>query len=307
VCKRTAICGVILEWFCVVNVWILCNEDSGRSLSDANLRQLVQHAGHTVVDLVTKKNVKTRPPRRGVDLIVAAGGDGTVKIGVSLVAGTSTPLAVLPLGTANNIATSLGIAADVPQLISSWDRARRVPIDLGYARAGSKEWLVVEGVGGGLIPAGIAAAERALESADSHPVVEVAAAVRVFYDVLEKLTPMRRTITIDGERFSEELLMFEVLNMRSVGPNLVLAPDANLSDGLFDVILAGPAHRAELLDYLESRIDEKERRVSLPCYRARQVHIDSCEELHIDDERVDMSEAEGIEMNVAAGAAMVLM
>ena len=37
--------------------------------------------------------------------------------------------------------------------------------------------------------------------------------------------------------------MFEVLNIRSVEPNRVLAPDATPSDGLFDVILAGPNTR----------------------------------------------------------------
>ncbi len=72
---------------------------------------------------------------------------------------SSATLAILPLGTANNIATSLGLNAPVPELIASWSTARRVPFDLGYARAASKEWLVVEGVGGGLVPAGIARAQ----------------------------------------------------------------------------------------------------------------------------------------------------
>lgn len=291
-----------------MNVWILSNEDAGRSLSDATLRELVKNAGHTPVDLVNAHDAETRPPRLdSVDLIVAAGGDGTVELAASLVAKTSTPLAILPLGTANNIATSLGMAADVPQLISSWHRARRVPIDFGYVRIGARERLIVEGAGGGFIPAGIAAAQRALDSADAHPAVEVAAAVQLFYDVLKKLKPVRTTMTIDGVRVSEELLMFEVLNIRSVGPNLVLAPDANPSDGLFDVILAGPEHRADLLEYLESRIRDNDLALSLPSHRARHVHIDSCDELHIDDERVDVCGLGGIDIRIAPGAATLLM
>jgi diacylglycerol kinase (ATP) len=290
-----------------VNVWILCNEDAGRSLSDKDLRELAANAGHTVVDLVSPKKAQTRPPDHGVDLIVAAGGDGTVATAASLAATTSTPFAILPLGTANNIATSLGIDRGVPELISSWHRAGRVPFDLGHARAGSKEWLVVEGLGGGLIPAGIAAAQRALESVEAPPSVELVAAVQLFYNVLTELEPVRRTITVDGRQLSEELLMFEVLNIRSVGPNLVLAPDATPSDGLFDVILAGPAHRTDLLEYLESRIHNNDRRLSLPSYRARHVHIDSCEDLHIDDERIDTCSSEGIDISVAPGAATLLM
>jgi diacylglycerol kinase (ATP) len=290
-----------------VTVWILCNRTAGRGLPDAALRKLVLSAGHTVVDLVDKQDLDARPPRHGVDLIVAAGGDGTVKAAARLVAGTTTPFAILPLGTANNIAASLGIGADLPQVIASWHGARRVPFDLGHARAGSREWLVIEGVGGGLIPAGIAAAKPVLESVDAPPPVEVAAAVRFFYDALRKLQPVRRTISVDGTRLSEELLMFEVLNIPSVGPNLVLAPDANPSDGLFDVILAGPAHRTELLEYLDARIHKNDRRLSLPCYRGRHVRIDSCDGLHIDDERVDACGLGEMDISIEPGAATLLM
>jgi hypothetical protein len=80
-----------------VNVWILCNEDAGRSLSDDTLRELVQQAGHTIVDLVTKASLRARPPHGNIDLVVAAGGDGTVKVAARLVAGATTPLAILPL------------------------------------------------------------------------------------------------------------------------------------------------------------------------------------------------------------------
>ena len=289
-----------------MNVWILSNQDAGRSISDTDLRELFERAGHTIVDLVNAEDLVARPPRHGVDLVIAAGGDGTVATAAGLAASTSTPLAILPMGTANNIAKSLRIDADISKLISSWHAARRVPFDLGRVRAGSKEWLMVEGAGGGLIPSGIAAAERVLDPADEHPSVEVAAAVRLFYNVLQELEPVRRTITVDGRRLSEELLMFEVLNIRSVGPNLVLAPDATPSDGLFDVILAGPKHRADILEYLQSRIDMNERRLSLPSCRARHVHIDSCEELHIDDERIDTCGLDGIDVSIAPGAVTLL-
>ena len=297
--------GLILVLVGGVNVWVV-RKDGGRSVSDAALLALLQEAGHAVIGLVNAQNADSRLPR-GVDLIVAAGGDGTVATAATLAAGTSTPLAILPLGTANNIATSLGIDSDVGELISSWRSARRVPFDLGHVRARSKEWLFVEGAGGGLIPAGIAAAESALDSGDAHPSEEVAAAVRLFYNVLDRLEPVRRTITVDGTRLTEEWLMVEVLNIRSVGPNLVLAPDASPSDGLFDVILAEPKHRSVLLEYLQSRMDTNDRRLSLPCYRARHIHIDSCEEMHVDDERIDTCGLEGIDIGVAPGAVTLLM
>jgi diacylglycerol kinase family enzyme len=306
-CKPPANYGLILESLGAVNVWILCNEDAGRSLSDTSLRQLIESAGHTVVRLIGKKDVASEWPGAKVDVIVAAGGDGTVKRGATLAAKTRKALAILPLGTANNIAMSLGISADVPQLIASWNDARPVAIDAGRAKAGSKEWLVLEGIGGGLMPAGIAGAEQALESVDAHPVVEVAAAVRVFYEELKRLKATHRTVIIDGTRMSRDLLMFEILNVRSVGPNLVLAPEANPSDGLFDVVFAETEHRKELLAYLGALMQGQNARISLPSYRARHVHVETSETVHVDDKRVDLSGIGGIEVSVTAGAITLLM
>src|SRR5262245_42310398 len=131
----------------VMNVVILANEDAGRGLSDADLRLLVQEAGHTVIDVVTDFDADMRVPPKGVDLLVAAGGDGTVATVAAIAARASIPMAILPLGTANNIATGLGLGSDIPHLVARWTDARRMPLDLGRARAGGKEWIVVEGIG----------------------------------------------------------------------------------------------------------------------------------------------------------------
>jgi diacylglycerol kinase family enzyme len=101
--------------------------------------------------------------------------------------------------------------------------------------------------------------------------------------------------------------MAEVLNMPAVGPNLVLAPDATPFDGQFDVVLAQEKHRADLIAYLESRIRGEEHRLSLPTYRARHVRIESRNEVHIDDERVDASGLGAIEVSMRPGAATVLL
>jgi diacylglycerol kinase family enzyme len=289
-----------------MNVWVISNEDAGRSLSNDMLHALVQEAGHSVVGLVNTDDIERTPPTTGVELVVAAGGDGTVEIAVNVAARASLPLAILPRGTANNIASSLGIAGDTRRLIGSWKHARRVRLDLGHARSGSRQWLVVEGLGGGLVPAGIAAAQRTVDRPDAHPSAELDAAVWVFDQVLRKLEPVAATITIDGTRISEDLLVFEVLNIPAVGPNLVLAPNADPLDGMFDVVLAGRAHRNHLLEYLEARMRNGALRLSLPCYRARHVHIEACGELHVDDERIDVCDG-GLEISIEPGAVTVLI
>ncbi len=293
-----------------MRVWILCNESAGRSISDDDLRTLVENAGHTVVDLVSARNTKARPDPAQVDLVVSAGGDGTVAAGAEIVSATPIPLAILPLGTANNIATSLGLAGEMTDLIASWHDARHVPFDLGYARLGSTTRLIVEGAGCGLIPAGIAAAgrkQRSRDEAEAHPATEVIAAAQTFYDMLDDLEPVRQTVVIDGAALSEDLLLLEILNIRSVGPNIVLSADGSPSDGHFDVVFAGPAHRAGLKTYLEDLMSGQPSRLSLPTRRAQSVTMSGCAEVHFDDECMDLHRHDTVSIDISPGAIVVLV
>ena len=291
-----------------MNVWILCNEDAGRSLSVEDVRELVERAGHNVLGVAKEYDAGRPLPDGQLDLVVAAGGDGTVATvaGVALKAGT--PLAILPLGTANNIAMSLGVKGSLPELIASWTDARRMSLDLGFASAGPKEWLMVEGAGGGLLPAGIAAAKTALRQRDAAaPATELAAAVRCFRDALLNLEPRPWTLIVDGKKISKPFLLVEVLNIQLVGPNLVLAPDADPSDGLFDVITAEPSHRNALLSYLENRAQGRDVILSLPRLRAREVVIESCAEMHIDDECMDTCDLGAMSIRMEPAAITVLV
>jgi diacylglycerol kinase (ATP) len=291
-----------------VNVWILCNEDAGRGLSAENVRELVERAGHTVVGVAKEYDAGSPLPDGRLDLVVAAGGDGTVASVAGVASRTSTPLAILPLGTANNIATNFGLTGSVPELIASWPNARRMSLDLGCARAGSKEWLMVEGAGGGLVPAGIARAKAALhQQGQRAPTAELASAVLSFRDALVDLEPRRWQLVVDGNKISNTFLLVEMLNIRSVGPNLVLAPDADPSDGFFDVITAEPSHRDRLLSYLEDRADGRDAILSLPRSRAREVVIETSAELHIDDELIDTRGLGNVSIRIEPAAITVLV
>ena len=112
---------------------------------------------------------------------------------------------------------------------------------------------------------------------------------------------------LDGHEMSDAFLLVEVLNIRSIGPNLVFAPDATPSDGYFDIIMAQGLHREELLTYLAHRAEGRDARLALPRHRAREVVIDSCPELHIDDERVDTCELGPISIRIEPAAIDVLV
>jgi diacylglycerol kinase family enzyme len=135
----------------------------------------------------------------------------------------------------------------------------------------------------------------------------VAAAMRAFHRTLADLAPQPWTISIDGTQMCDEFLLVEVLNIRSVGPNLVFAPDASPSDGYFDVVTAQETHRKELETYFEHRLNGRDTRLARPQHRARRVSIASCTEMHIDDERVDTCALGPVSVEIAPAAITVLL
>jgi diacylglycerol kinase (ATP) len=291
--QRATWAGPNLEWLRTderaagsnVRVTVFYNEDAGDGVSPDEIRGVVERHGHELVNVVSKVAEAERLLEEPSDLVVAAGGDGTVSaVARRVAAGAGVPLAILPLGTANNIASSLGHTGSIPQLINGWKTAGRRPLDLGIARGSWGEICFLEAVGAGLIATGIEAMDAAPGDREESPDSKLSRALRAFRDVLSRLEPRRWTVRLDGAPMVGDFLLVEVLNIRSVGPNLVLSHDANPSDGLFSIVVAGEEHRDELDGYLRHRMMGRECRLSLPTWTARHVEVDGPELIHVDDE-----------------------
>jgi hypothetical protein len=87
-----------------------------------DLVRRIEDGGHEVVADVAGRKALRDALGAPCDLVVAAGGDGTVNAAAQVLAGTGVPLTVIPLGTANNIAATLGCAGDAAELIAGWER-----------------------------------------------------------------------------------------------------------------------------------------------------------------------------------------
>lgn len=225
-----------------------------------------------------------------IELVVAAGGDGTVEDVARHLAGSGIPIGVLPLGTANNVASALGIAATpIPDLVASWAHAQRRPFDTGSAITGGETFRFVESVGVGLLAEAIAEITHGsagyvdrLAAAEER----MAAAIDVLRQTLRRLEPAHIELVIDGQRISGDYLLVEVMNFGCAGPNLRLAPDAAEADGLFDIVLADAGHRTQLLEDLPVYQQGKRPSIPLSIYRGRRVILSSHGQrlLHVDDE-----------------------
>ncbi len=115
-----------------MRVTLVHNPKSGKhqKTSKRELLDLLSAAGHETTYQSTKKHDWKQSMEEPGELVVIAGGDGTIAKVLKLLAGRHIPVAVLPTGTSNNIAISLGLHGTPEELIGHWTTAKITPFDL---------------------------------------------------------------------------------------------------------------------------------------------------------------------------------
>jgi diacylglycerol kinase (ATP) len=294
-----------------VRILLVHNPTAGGGQEADGLIALLTDAGHDVRYSSSKDDWRRLLQDPG-DLVVAAGGDGTVAEVALAAADGGFTFAPLPIGTANNIGKSLDIVGDARDVVGSWSAMPARPFDLGRVEAADERARFVESVGGGLFGALIA--RKAEVDADAQLLGrETDRALHLLGDLLRDATPRRWEISADGTDAGGEYLAVEVLNVRFAGPNVPLAPNADPSDGMLDLVCIAEADRPALSDYLEMRLRLAGGALpELARLRAASVRLvaPAGERVHLDDrawpwgEPVD--EALALEVRCLPGAATVV-
>jgi diacylglycerol kinase family enzyme len=180
--------------------------------------------------------------RAGYPIVAAAGGDGTVHEVANGLLRSERPevtLAVLPIGSANDYAHSLGLGADW------WLRPdpaiEAAPVDVGVVRVpGGSETYFINNLGIGLTGAVAQEADRVPLRGLARYLVGLARTLCYRYH--QPLT----AVTLDSQTLREPTLALS-LGLGKREGNFVLVPNAVLDDGLFDYVHAGPMTRRTLL------------------------------------------------------------
>ncbi|WP_339061054.1 diacylglycerol kinase [Tepidibacillus marianensis] len=167
---------------------------------------------------------------RGFDIVIASGGDGTLN---EVVNGLSSyekrpKLGVIPAGTTNDFARALGIPKNYKQAAKIIGEQFSVPIDIGQYN--DKYFINI--AGGGTL--------TELSYEVPSKLKTVLGQLAYYVKGIEKLPflkPIPITIETDDKVYREEVMLFLIANSNSVGGFEKLAPNADLRDGLFDVIV----------------------------------------------------------------------
>lgn len=162
----------------------------------------------------------------GVDLVIAAGGDGTVTACAAGIAGQPVPLAILPTGTGNLLAVNLGVPLELGRAVEVACRGADRKLDLGVANG--RPFLAMAGIGVDAKMLGSAS------EANKKRLGYAAYVVAVLRHVGDR--PLRVAVRTDGgppKKYSATGII--VGNVGWLRHGIRLLPDAEPDDGLLDV------------------------------------------------------------------------
>jgi diacylglycerol kinase family enzyme len=218
------------------------------SLTPDEILKALQQAGYDPIYAPTSTEKELDGVLANVkDLVVVAGGDGSIRAVATRLLKRNIQIAPLPMGTANNIGRMLALNGKPLEIIAGLADPVTRDMDIGCVTTpqGTEYFLEAMGIG-------------------------------VFADVLEKYNPedgksvvrsiqtLRRTLTdyqpkffhvnVDGVDFSGSYLLFEVMNTPTMGYHYLLAPEAKPDDGLFDLVLIHANQREAYLKFMRAAL-----------------------------------------------------
>lgn len=274
------------------HVLLIHNPKAGEEAKiEQDLISFVEDAGYTCQYFSIKRD-ELKVPRKKIDYLVIAGGDGTVRRALKLllkrkIIDKKIPVLLIPMGTANNFAKTLSISADPKQLASRLKDIRYRHIDVAVIYNSLEAKFFLEGMGFGIFPRLI----KTMKEIDRSGIKTVKEELELAYQQLVKIAaeykPKYAEIIIDGITHQGNFILIEILNIKSIGPNLMLAPEADPSDGELHVVLIEEQHRDSLLSYLKQQAVDEQASRPWKVLKAESVELKiDFRFMHVDDELI---------------------
>jgi YegS/Rv2252/BmrU family lipid kinase len=204
-----------------------------------------------------------------VDLVVVAGGDGTVRVVCAELAGTGIPVAVLPAGTGNLLARNLGISLDLEIALTELlgGNERRIDsVQIEGDQLPADRFVVMAGIG--LDAAIIADAPAELKK-------RVGWAAYVVSTVKNLNHPFVRVeIVVDDQPPVRRRARTVVIgNVGTLQANIPLLPDAQPDDGLIDVVVLAPRRVSDWPRVVLGLVLKSLREQNLQRFTGKQIQI----------------------------------
>jgi diacylglycerol kinase (ATP) len=170
--------------------------------------------------------------------VMAVGGDGLLHLVLQKITPAQVPLAMIPAGTGNDFVRTLGWSIDdVDAILQAVLSTKPSSVDLGLVDG---EWFAA------ILSTGFDSIVNEKANAMSWPKgpMKYNAAIAI---VLPRFKPHHYEIVLDDRTISTQAMLIAVSNGRSYGGGMLVCPQADVSDGYFDVMVLHPVSKLEFI------------------------------------------------------------
>ena len=226
---------------------IAINPQSGRGKGSVVGQEVVEYFSNRQIRYQTFSGASADELKRDLESflnandcqgVISVGGDGLAHLVLQLVVPRKIAFAPIPAGTGNDIVRTLGWSLD--DITSYLDRVTQEsaqPIDLGNV---DSEWFAA------ILSTGFDSVVNERANSLSWPKGPQRYNVAIAME-LPRFQPLRYEIELDTEKISTEAMLIAIGNGRSYGGGMYVCPQAQLNDGLFDVMILEPVSKVEFL------------------------------------------------------------
>ena len=238
------------------------------------------------------------------DFLIVAGGDGTIRKVIKEMVERKAiektwPIGLLPLGTANNIAKTLELEGKHEELIKAWHNEKHKDFDVGKISDFDKASFFLESMGFGIFPYLVKQMGKKGKEEIENPETKMQAALKLLHRSIFSYDAKYCDLKIDGEDHSGKYLLVEIMNTKSMGPNLFLAPNADPGDGLFNVVMIPENDKEKFAEYVKNKINGQEETYEFPEIKGKEVYVSwDGTHVHVDDEIIKLKKNTGIKIQL---------
>jgi diacylglycerol kinase (ATP) len=249
---------------------LIYNPNAGTTaqLTPDKLLDALQQAGYDPVYIPTLQEQELDAAlAQARDLVVVAGGDGSIRAAAIRLLGRDVHIAPIPMGTANNICRMLGLNGKPLEILAGLAHPEEREINIWQVVTPHGPDFFIEAMGIGVFA-------DILENYRPEEGKSLRRGVQTLRKVLNGYQPKFFHINVDGQDFSGSYLLCEVMNAPTVGFHFMLAPEARPDDGFFDLVLIHDNQRANYVRFMKAVLTRSLGRLpEVSIHRGRKLEI----------------------------------
>ena len=226
-------------------------------------------------------------------MVVAVGGDGTVKLVAECLLQTGTVMGILPAGSANGLAKELGIPADIQGALQHLLKTERQKIHL--LKINNQLCVHLSDIGFN------ASVIKIFESGKQRGMMGY---IKAAWKVLWKHAVMQVTIKIDNTYIRRKAAMIVMANATRYGSGAVINPAGRLDDDLFEVVIIKKVSFSEIFKMMVTHHPYDKKKTEL--YQAQSLQIQSRRKAHFQIDGEYLGKINKIQAVILTGALTII-